>query len=491
MNPEKFMTQSLHASPQGGRVARILAASIQAVDPKNAVQRHLKRDGNLLQVGTRSYNLDKIERIFLISFGKASIPMTEAAASILRDWLTSGIVITKEGDKGLVTGNQVQGSQFAINNSQLSIISASHPVPDERGVAGARKIIELLSTATENDLTICLISGGGSALLTSPAPGISLDDIQALTKSLLGCGATINEINTLRKHLSQVKGGQLARLAAPAQVVTLILSDVINDPLDVIASGPTVPDPSTFSDALQILKKYQIASETSAVIFEHLKRGAAGEIPETPKSGDPTFKKVQNVVVGNNLQAAQAAVSQAQTEGFNTLLLTTSLQGEASVAGQIMSAIAQQVTATGDPIPRPACIIAGGETTVTLSAPHPSPLPKGEGERPPSPFGRGAGGEGGKGGRNQELALGAVAELAGLEDVMLIALATDGDDGPTDAAGAVVTGETLRRAALSGLNPSEFLARNDAYNFFDPLGDLLKPGLTHTNVCDLTFIFAL
>jgi len=176
MNPEKFMTQSLHASPQGGRVARILAASIQAVDPKNAVQRHLKRDGNLLQVGTRSYNLDKIERIFLISFGKASIPMTEAAASILRDWLTSGIVITKEGDKGLVTGNQVQGSQFAINNSQLSIISASHPVPDERGVAGARKIIELLSTATENDLTICLISGGGSALLTSPAPGISLDD---------------------------------------------------------------------------------------------------------------------------------------------------------------------------------------------------------------------------------------------------------------------------------------------------------------------------
>jgi len=270
-----------------------------------------------------------------------------------------------------------------------------------------------------------------------------------------------------------------------------VLSDVINDPLDVIASGPTVPDPSTFSDALQILKKYQIASETSAVIFEHLKRGAAGEIPETPKSGDPTFKKVQNVVVGNNLQAAQAAVSQAQTEGFNTLLLTTSLQGEASVAGQIMSAIAQQVTATGDPIPRPACIIAGGETTVTLSAPHPSPLPKGEGERPPSPFGRGAGGEGGKGGRNQELALGAVAELAGLEDVMLIALATDGDDGPTDAAGAVVTGETLRRAALSGLNPSEFLARNDAYNFFDPLGDLLKPGLTHTNVCDLTFIFAL
>jgi glycerate 2-kinase len=464
MKSESFLTQSLRDIPQTEPVTRILAAAINAVDPGQAIRRYLTTDDHSICIGEKAYPLAEIDRIFVIGFGKASVPMAAACAEVLGTRLTAGIVITK-GTRG--PGSKVEGnrSQFDVPNSLFTIFSASHPVPDERGVAAAGKIIDLLATTTENDLVICLISGGGSALLTSPVPEISLDDIQALTKVLLGCGATINEINTLRKHLSQVKGGQLARWAAPAQIATLILSDVIGDPLDVIASGPFVPDPTTFQDCLTILQRYQIGAEVPAAIRKHLNCGVNGDIPDTPQIGDPSFEKVHNVIVGNNLQAAQAAILQAKMEGISPLLLTTSLQGEAATIGQTMAAIAQQIAATGDPIPRPACIVAGGETTVTI------------------------GGEG-LGGRNQELALGAVAAIAGLDDVILITLATDGDDGPTDAAGAVVTGETLDRAALAGLNPAKFLAQNDAYNFFDPLGDLLKPGMTGTNVCDLIFIFA-
>ena len=461
MNPQRFLTHTLKNSPNAEPVPRILAAGIQAVDPAAAVVRHMHRDGNMLTIGGRVYNLDNLRRILVIGFGKASLPMADASVNILGDFLTTSTVITKSPISNLQS--PIHSHQFT--NLSITILPASHPVPDERGVAGAQKIIDLLSTTTENDLVICLISGGGSALLTSPASGISLDDIQTLTKSLLGCGATINEINTMRKHLSQVKGGQLVRLAAPAQIATLILSDVVGDPLDVIASGPTVPDSSTFQDALKILARYGIANKIPAAILEHFKRGSRGEIPETPKDGDSIFEQVNNVIVGNNTQAAQAAIEAAKTYGFNTLLLTTSLQGEASIAGKILASIAHQISATGDPIPRPACIVTGGETTVTI---------------------RGKG----LGGRNQELALAAVSELTGLPDVMLIALATDGDDGPTDAAGAVVTGKTLARAREIGLDPAEFLARNDSYHFFEPLGDLLKPGPTQTNVNDLTFIFA-
>ncbi len=473
MNTNQFETHTLKNQPRGEAVKRILAAAIGAVDPRNAVKRYLVKTAESIRVGQKTYPLAEIERVLVAGFGKASIPMAQACAEILGERLSAGIVISKsEGkSKKLEVGSE---QSVAGLPSSVKILSASHPVPDERGAAAAQEIIELLESTNPKDLVIFLISGGGSALLTSPAAGISLDDLQHLTKALLGCGAPINEINTLRKHLSRVKGGQLARLAAPAQVATLILSDVIGDPLDVIASGPTVPDPSTFADCWQILEKYQLREAIPTPIRDHLQAGLRGVLPETPKAGDSIFDGVHNLIVGNNLQAAQAAIEQAQTEGLNTLLLTTALQGEASIIGQTLAAIAKQIAATGDPIPRPACIVAGGETTVTLSHPHPDPLPKGEG---------------GKGGRNQELALGAVETLAGLADVILITLATDGDDGPTDAAGAVVTGETLGRAARLGLNPGQFLSRHDAYHFFDDLGDLLKPGMTGTNVCDLTFIF--
>jgi hydroxypyruvate reductase len=323
----------------------------------------------------------------------------------------------------------------------------------------------LLANTAQDDLVICLMSGGASALLVSPAPGLTLADLQSLTSALLACGASIYEINTLRKHLEQLKGGGLARLAAPARVATLILSDVIGNPLEVIASGPTVPDPSTFTDAYHILEHYRLIDHVPPGVIRHLEYGRAGQIHETPKPGEPLFSRVQNLVIGDNLQAALAALEQAVREGFHTLLLTTYLQGEARQAGSALAAVARQIDAPGHPLPRPTCLAAGGETIVTL-----------QGD--------------GLGGRNQELALGAVAGLAGLDDILLATLATDGGDGPTDAAGAIVSGETLERARQAGMQPEDYLARNDAYHFFDALGDLLKTGPTQTNVNDLDFIFA-
>jgi len=308
---------------------------------------------------------------------------------------------------------------------------------------------------TESDLVVCLISGGGSALLTAPVDGVSLADMQALTAALLGCGASIDEINTLRRHLDRVKGGGLARAAAPARVIGLLLSDVVASPLEAIASGPTAPDPTTSADALAVLARYDLRRRVPGSILNALESNR-----ETPKPGDALFARVHNLIVGSNAVSAQAALSQAEREGFRARLLTTALQGEAARVGRDLAAELRRVAS------RPACLCAGGETTVTL------------GDAP------------GRGGRNQELALAAVADLAGLPDVMLVTLATDGEDGPTDAAGAVVTGGTLACARALGLDPDDYLRRHDAYAFFDALGDLLKPGPTGTNVNDLTFLFA-
>jgi len=454
MDPDRFLTSSLRSSRYGDCITRILAAAINAVDPANAVAKNLKRHGDQLSIGEDTFYLNTIEHVFIVGFGKASIPMAVAAIDILGETLTQGVLITK---------THVVESSF--DNKNIEIIEASHPVPDERSIEGAQRVVELLQNTTPDDLVIFLISGGGSALLTNPVHDLPINDLQILNKLLLSCGADINETNTLRKHLSQVKGGNLARLAYPARVVSLILSDVIGDPLSVIASGPTVPDPTTYTDALNIIDSYKLASRMPASVLAHLWRGAAGEVPETPKNEDLIFEHTHNIIIGNNLKAAQAALEKAYKENHNALLLTTYLKGEARETGPALAAIAQQIAATGNPIPRPACIIAGGETTVTL---------RGDGF----------------GGRNQELALSAVEGLADLQDVFLITMATDGDDGPTDAAGAVVSGQTLVQATHRGLDPQEFLSRNAAYDFFDPLGDLLKPGPTMTNVNDLTFIFA-
>lgn len=441
-------------APWGVRIARILAAALQAVEPKAAVARHMHRNGDALTIHGRTYDLKRIKRVLIVGAGKAGAPMAHAAAQILGKHLTQGVVIVKEGYR-----------HDDWQSEKISILEAGHPIPDERGVQGTQRIIQLLEDTKPDDLILCLISGGGSALLTSPAHGLDLADLQSVTTDLLACGANINEINTLRKHLDQVKGGGLARLAFPAKTITLILSDVVGNPLDVIASGPTVPDTTTFNRAHAIIEQYNLLDRVPGKVIRILNRGSSGEYPETPKPGDPVFANLQNVIIGSNLLAAEAAVEQAKVEGFHTLLLTTYLQGEARQVGRVLAAVAKQIAENGQPLPRPACVITGGETTVTL---------------------RGSG----LGGRNQEMALSAVTDLAGLSNVAVVTLATDGGDGPTDAAGAVVTGQTLERARQAGIDPIDHLTRNDSYNFFAPLGDLLKPGPTFTNVNDLAFLFA-
>lgn len=452
--PERFSTHSLDSHPQGEIIQRILAAALNAADPGQAVLAHVRRTGDHLWIGEADYNLSQIHRVWIIGAGKAGVPMLQAVNGLLGDKLEDGVIVVKEG--------------YAGGHSQVGpvrILQAGHPVPDIRSVQAAAETSRLLSESGEGDLVISLISGGGSALLVSPPVGVSLEDIQALTSSLLASGARIDEINTLRKHLDQFKGGQLARLASPARIAALVLSDVVGDPLESIASGPTVPDPTSYQQALDILQRYDLVRPAPPAVLDHLRKGCAGHIPETPKTGDQVFQNVQNVIVGSNRLAALAAIRAAQQEGLDARLLTTYLQGEAREAGRFLAAIARQVSATGDPVSIPGCLVVGGETTVTL---------------------KGAG----RGGRNQEIALSAVSPISGLVEILLVTLATDGGDGPTDAAGAVVTGETFSRAKQAGLDLQAALDQNNSYPFFDALGDLLKPGPTQTNVNDLVFIFA-
>jgi hydroxypyruvate reductase len=310
---------------------------------------------------------------------------------------------------------------------------------------------------------ICLISGGASALLPAPAPPITLEEKQQVTRLLLACGATIHEINAVRKHISEVKGGQLARLAYPARVLSLLLSDVIGDPLDVIGSGPTAPDASTFADALAVLDKYGLRERVPAPVRERLERGAAGEIPETPKADDPVFQRTQNLIVGNNRTAVDAAAKIARVFGFRPLVLSTMIEGETREVARVHAAIVREILASGRPARPPVCLISGGETTVTLRG-------------------------NGLGGRNQEFVLAAAIELAGLPDVVVLSGGTDGTDGPTDAAGAIADGATLARAERIGLDARRMLAENDSYHFFEPLGDLIKTGPTNTNVMDLRLL---
>jgi glycerate 2-kinase len=451
MRAEQLMTETLRAHPRG---AQILAAALGAVEPGAAVRRALARSGSMLLVGEQRYDLAQIDRVVALAVGKAGAPMLAAAADALGDRLSAGLAVVKDGH-----------AAHAPSGGRVEVIESGHPVPDARSVVAAERALGLFATLTERDLALVLISGGGSALLTMPVAGVSLADIQSLTRALLACGATINEINTLRKHLDRVKGGGLALAAGRARLAALVLSDVIGDPLDVIASGPTFPDPSTYADAWGVLERYGIAGQAPAPVAAHLRRGMAGEAPETLKPSDPRAARAQHLVIGSNRQAAAAAMAAAREAGMATLLLATGVQGEAREVGGVLAAIAREVAETGHPIPRPCCIVAGGETTVTL---------RGDG----------------RGGRNQELALAAVSGLAGLPDVALVTLATDGGDGPTDAAGAVVTGATLGRAMALGMRPADYLARNDAYRFFEPLGDLLRPGPTQTNVNDLALLFA-
>lgn len=441
-----------HSLNRHEEIGNILNAALAAADPRQVVKRYLHLEGTSLIVGEKEFELGTTRRIRVVGAGKASVAMLQALVEIMGEHIDSGLVIAKNVPDGIERIGSVE------------VLAGSHPVTSMKSVLATQRMIASLEGLSAEDIVICLISGGGSALMTDPKPGVSLEDLQSLNRLLLACGADIEDFNTLRKHLDRIKGGGLRRITAPAEVISLIISDVIGSRLEVIASGPTAPDPSTFIDAQRVVEKFSLMDEIPRSILDVLKRGVAGEIEETLKPGDPIFKRTHHFIVGDNRQAALAGIENARALGMNTLLLTTSMQGEARCAGKFLANVIQQIRLTGEPIPPPACIIAGGETTVTLRG-------------------------NGYGGRNQELALGAVSGLAGQRDIVLVTLATDGEDGPTDAAGAVVTGETMQRAQTLGMNPEEFIIENNAYRFFERLDDLLRPGSTGTNVNDLAFGF--
>ncbi len=425
--PDAFLTSSLRGHVRAESVVRILASAFNAVDSGAAVKKYL-----------HEHELPAGKRVFAFGLGKAACAMTQSLADEIK--LTDSLIITKHAS--------------ALTVLPVTVVEGNHPVPGSASISAGLAAIEFVSQLTADDLLICLISGGGSALMS--APRVPLADLQTLTSTLLSCGARIDEINILRRHLDQLKGGGLARLAASrgAWIVSLILSDVVNDSLEAIASGPTAPDPSTCADALSVIQKYDLLNTIPASIIPSLQ--------ETLKPRDPAFVKVQNAIIASNKTALFAAQLQAQAEGFNARIIHHAIQGEAREVG---NKIALEIKELLQTVPRPFCLLAGGETTVTL---------KGNG----------------RGGRNQELALAVVNNLAGLKDVMFISLATDGEDGSTDAAGAVVTGASAHRAESLGMSVADHLSRNDAYSFFEALNDLIQTGPSGTNVNDLVICFA-
>lgn len=454
--PQSLLTRSLREKSWGEKAARILAASLVAVDPDKAIKDNLARVGSKLILRGREIDLERFSRIFLISLGKAAMTMAASAGDLIGDRLTEGHVLSKGGAANFP-------DQFG---KVVRIYQGSHPVPGEDSQRASAEILSRLSAMREDDLVIVLVSGGSSALFTYPVGGISLPDLRETSQVLLSCGADIREINTIRKHLSRVKGGQLARHLQPARVLTLILSDVIGDPIDMVGSGPTAPDPTTYADAMAVINKYRLEDDLPGSVVTWLAQGQAGTHPETPKPGEACFGRVFNLVLASNQDALRGGAAQAHAEGLAARILPDALTGEASRAGRNLAAQLVELASKNAPHPRPSGLIAGGETTVTLT----------NTKRP------------GLGGRNLEVALSALPVLDGLENAALITLATDGEDGLTDAAGAVVTGDSLRRCLQLGLDPEEHLRRHDSYPVFRSLEDLLLTGPTGTNVNDLCFL---
>jgi len=432
----------------------IFKSCLVPVDPYDSVRRFIGMEGDKLLMGPEGgsievLDLGKYERIALVGAGKATAPMARAIEELLGDRLMEGMINVKYGftDKLRIT----------------QIMEAGHPVPDQNGMDGTGKILEFLGSAGEKDLIFSLISGGGSALLPKPSGRITLSEKQELTRSLLACGASIDEINAVRKHISLAKGGQMARAAYPATVINLMLSDVVGDKTDVIASGPFVPDKSTFQDVLDIFRKYKLTDIPSS-ITDYLKAGIEGRMPETPKQGDEIFERVHNLIVGSNILACEAAEEKARKLGYNTLILSSMVEGETREVALVHSAVAKEILKTGRPLQPPACIISGGETTVTI---------RGDG----------------LGGRNQEFGLAAALDIMDIPPrVVILSGGTDGNDGPTDAAGALVDPLTVKRGQEAGLNAFDHLNNNDAYHYFEKTGDLLMTGPTNTNVMDVRFV---
>lgn len=436
-------------------ITEIFYAALKAVDPYNVVKLYTHKIRSVYQDGS-------FKRLIVISFGKAACNMAKALEGELMDIIDAGVVITKYGHTTVQ-----QCDSMTYSNALLrccAIFEAGHPVPDENGLRGTEEIVRLLKDADKTTLVVCLISGGGSALLVSPFEGISLTEKQEITDLLLKAGADINELNTVRKHISKVKGGRLAEIAYPAKVISLILSDVIGDRLDIIASGPTAPDQTTFRDAINVLEKYSLIDRTPKNIIDVLKKGAKGLIKETPKEGHKIFQNVKNIIIGSNKIALNAAKQKAEELGLYSEIISSELTGEARDAGRWLAKRVEEFKSLRvQGCKMPVCIISGGETTVTV---------KGNGI----------------GGRNMELALSFAIEIEGTDGITLLSAGTDGTDGPTDAAGAIVDGDTVREAKSLGINPLEYLDNNDSYNFFKKIDGLFITGPTGTNVMDIQII---
>lgn len=427
----------------------IINAAIDAVKPDLLIHRRLKLQDGILRIGRKKFALSDFKKVYIIGAGKASAFMAREMEEVLGSHIFYGTVTVKYG--------------HSAPCRKVRILEAGHPVIDKNSLTATREILEVAQNAGENDLVICLLSGGGSALLEQIPESISLPELQKVFELLLGCGADIEEINTVRKHLSLVKGGKLARVIAPATCVSIILSDVVGDPLESIASGPTAADPTTFHDAWNIILKYRLEKKLTDNVCTYLQVGVSGNASETMKSKDPIFRKVHNIILGNNLESLKAARKKAQSLGYQSIILSSRIQGEAREVAKVVSGIVQEIQNSNIPISRPACLLLGGETTVTL---------KGKG----------------KGGRNQELALAALIAMKNAKrSYVIVSIGTDGTDGPTDAAGGMVHAGILERANTLELNPLGYLQKHNAYPFLQKTGGLIKTGPTGTNVMDVIF----
>lgn len=427
---------------------KIFIEGVRSVLPENLIGKIMSIRGSELRIRELNFRLDKYKNIYVIGAGKASAAMAHYVENILGNRITTGHVVVKYG--------------YACHLDRIKVTEAGHPIPDENGFTATEEISGIAAAAGEDDLVLCLISGGGSSLLVDLPDGILPEELYIVNNLLIRSGASINEINCVRKHLSLIKGGQLARKVWPATLVTLIVSDVTGDPLDVIASGPTAPDPTTFTEALGILEKYRLTRDLTSGVLKYLNNGSAGLIPETPEPGDEVFSRTYNIVAGSNLIALEAAGKSAMDLGLNTFIIDSGIRSDVDTISRSVFETAIRYKQNDD-LRKPICLLFGGETTIHVSG-------------------------NGQGGRNQHLALLVAIKLRDTEGVTFLSAGTDGTDGPTIAAGAVVDSETLKIAALKHTDPEEYLQEFDSYNFFRITGGQIKTGPTFTNVMDLMIV---
>ncbi|MBE7415891.1 MAG: glycerate kinase [Deltaproteobacteria bacterium] len=431
-------------------LGKIFEAAVRAASPYAAVRENLRfvrsAGKSVLKVKNTSVALEKGGRVFVIGAGKGAPAMARAVEGILGKRISGGLIVTKYG--------------HSLPLKRIEVMEAGHPIPDRNGIRAAKRVIRIAEGADEGDLVIFLLTGGASALLPAPIEGITLKEKQAVSRLLINSGASINEINAVRKHLSRLKGGRLAELAWPARVLTLIVSDVVNNELSSIGSGPTAPDPTTFEDCIRIIGKYGLRARVPAKALKLLNSGAKGHAAETPKPGHMAFSRTSNIILADNFTALLAAKKHAASLGYRPLILSSAVTGNTLEAARIFSEVLIEIKRSGNPARPPACLLMGGETTLKV-------------------IGKGMGG------RNQEFALSAALALGGEEGISILSAGTDGTDGPTDAAGAFALPGTLRKASALGLDATDFLSRNDSYNFFKPLGGLFMTGPTGTNVMDI------